>query len=50
MIFFLNNQCESFNSVILEVREKSILGMFENIRIYLMEILRSKREWMRKKK
>ena len=44
----LNNLCESFNSVILDAREKPILGMLENIRIYLMERLRTKKEWMRK--
>ena len=44
----LNNLCESFNSVILDAREKPILGMLENIRICLMERLRTKREWMRK--
>lgn len=45
----LNNLCESFNSVILEAREKPILGMLENIRVYLMERLRTKREWMKKR-
>ncbi|KAL3529671.1 hypothetical protein ACH5RR_008993 [Cinchona calisaya] len=45
----LNNLCESFNSVILEAREKPILGMLENIRMYIMERLRTKREWIRKR-
>lgn len=45
----LNNLCESFNSVILETREKPIRGMLENIRVYLMERLRTKREWMKKR-
>ncbi|XP_027076894.1 uncharacterized protein [Coffea arabica] len=44
----LNNLCESFNSIIMDAREKPILGMFETIRIYLMERLRTKREWMKK--
>ena len=35
--------------MILDAREKPILGMLENIRIYLMERLRTKREWMRKR-
>lgn len=29
--------CESFNSVILEAREKLIVSMLEDIHIYLME-------------
>ncbi|KAL3503125.1 hypothetical protein ACH5RR_037574 [Cinchona calisaya] len=45
----LNNLCETFNSVILETREKPILGMLENIRMYLMERLGTKREWIRKR-
>ncbi|XP_027085097.1 uncharacterized protein [Coffea arabica] len=45
----LNNLCESFNLVIVDAREKPILGMLENIRVYLMERLRTKREWMKKR-
>ncbi|XP_071917224.1 uncharacterized protein [Coffea arabica] len=45
----LNNLCESFNAVILEVREKPILGMLETLRIYLMDRMRIKREWMKKR-
>ena len=45
----LNNLSESFNYVILEAREKPIIGMLENIRIYLMERQMTKREWMRKR-
>ncbi|XP_027171989.1 uncharacterized protein LOC113771616 [Coffea eugenioides] len=44
----LNNLCESFNSVIMDAREKPILGMLETIRIYLMERFRTKREWIKK--
>ncbi|KAH7849908.1 hypothetical protein Vadar_024820 [Vaccinium darrowii] len=32
----LNNLCEGFNSTILEAREKPIISMVEDIRIYLM--------------
>ncbi|XP_071924837.1 uncharacterized protein [Coffea arabica] len=45
----LNNLCESFNSVILEAREKPVLGMLETIRIYLMDRMWIKREWMKKR-
>ena len=37
-----------FNSGIINVSEKPILGMFEVNRIYLMERLRTKKEWMKK--
>ncbi|KAL3504701.1 hypothetical protein ACH5RR_034542 [Cinchona calisaya] len=46
----LNNLRESFNSMILEAQEKPILDMLENIRMYLMERLRTKGEWIRKRK
>ena len=45
----LNNLCESFNAVILEAREKPILGMLETIRVYLMDRVWIKREWMKKR-
>ncbi|KAL3520854.1 hypothetical protein ACH5RR_019003 [Cinchona calisaya] len=45
----LNNLCESFNSVILEAQEKPILDMLENIRMCLMERLRTRRERTRKR-
>ncbi|XP_027165709.1 uncharacterized protein LOC113765678 [Coffea eugenioides] len=45
----LNNLCESFNAVILEAREKPILGMLETLRIYLMDRMRMKKEWMKKR-
>lgn len=32
----LNNLCEGFNSTILEAREKAIISMAEDIRLYLM--------------
>ncbi|KAL3522379.1 hypothetical protein ACH5RR_015213 [Cinchona calisaya] len=43
----LNNLCESFNSAILEAKEKPILGL-ETIRHYLMVRIEEKREWMKK--
>lgn len=45
---FLNNLCESFNSMILDAREETIPQILENNRIYLMERLQTKREWMKK--
>ena len=32
----VNNMCECFNSVIVEAREKPIVSMLEDIRVYLM--------------
>ncbi|KAL4329681.1 hypothetical protein AHAS_Ahas13G0324400 [Arachis hypogaea] len=32
----VNNMCECFNSIIVEVREKPIMSMLEDIRIYLI--------------
>ncbi|KAL4337366.1 hypothetical protein AHAS_Ahas12G0103000 [Arachis hypogaea] len=32
----VNNMCECFNSVIVEAREKSIVSMLEDIRVYLI--------------
>jgi hypothetical protein len=33
----LNNMCECFNSKIIEVRQKPIISLVEDIRIYLMK-------------
>ncbi|KAG8390948.1 hypothetical protein BUALT_Bualt01G0136600 [Buddleja alternifolia] len=40
----LNNVCETFNSNILDARDKSILTMFEWIREYLMKRLQENRD------
>lgn len=40
----LNNLCEGFNSTILEAREKPIVSMMEEIRLYLMNRFRKNRE------
>ncbi|RYR28220.1 hypothetical protein Ahy_B01g052341 [Arachis hypogaea] len=34
----VNNMCECFNSVIVEAREKPIVSMLEDIRVYLMNM------------
>ncbi|KAM3355690.1 hypothetical protein P3S68_022403 [Capsicum galapagoense] len=44
----LNNLCESFNSVILHVKDKHIWTMTKSIRIYLMSRLQKNREKMMK--
>ena len=44
----LNNLCESFNSTILDARQKPILDMLETIRFYLMVRIEKKREWIKK--
>ncbi|KAM3218093.1 hypothetical protein P3L10_022622 [Capsicum annuum] len=44
----LNNLCESFNSVLLHVRDKHIWTMIESIRIYLMSRLQKNRAKMMK--
>ncbi|KAL0308872.1 UNVERIFIED_CONTAM: hypothetical protein Sradi_5829500, partial [Sesamum radiatum] len=44
----VNNLCESFNSYILEARDKPIISMFEWIRTKLMMRLQQKREGMEK--
>ncbi|KAG8370535.1 hypothetical protein BUALT_Bualt14G0127100 [Buddleja alternifolia] len=44
----LNNLCESFNSGILEGRNKPFLNMVEALRVYLMKRLQSKRDCMAK--
>lgn len=40
----LNNLCESFNSTLLYVRERPILTMLEEIRVYLMKMIVIRRE------
>ncbi|XP_022850584.1 uncharacterized protein LOC111372463 [Olea europaea var. sylvestris] len=40
----LNNLCESFNSTIVAAREKPILTMLEDIRVYLMRRIVARRE------
>ncbi|XP_060167418.1 uncharacterized protein LOC132598512 isoform X2 [Lycium barbarum] len=42
----LNNLCESFNSVLLHVRDKHIWTMIESIRIYMMSRLQKNRDKM----
>ena len=44
----MNNLSESFNSMILEVRDKPIIAMLEWIRVRLMTIMYSKRIWIEK--
>lgn len=44
----LNNVCESFNATIFQARFKSILGMLESIRTYLMTRHEVKEVWARK--
>ena len=39
-----NNMCETFNGVLLEARSKPIIGMFEDIRQYVMRRLVVKRD------
>ncbi|XP_055807040.1 uncharacterized protein LOC129875840 [Solanum dulcamara] len=43
-----NNLCESFNSVLLPVRDKHIWTMIESIRIYMMSRLQKNRDKMMK--
>ena len=45
----LNNLCESFNSKIIDARDKSILTMCEMIRRYLMKSIPRNRDTMLKK-
>ncbi|KAL4288164.1 hypothetical protein AHAS_Ahas19G0258800 [Arachis hypogaea] len=33
----VNNMCEVFNSILVEVREKPIVTMLEDIRVYIMK-------------
>ncbi|XP_019181995.1 PREDICTED: uncharacterized protein LOC109177148 [Ipomoea nil] len=44
---FLNNLCESFNSSILNARDKHIMTMVECLRIYLMKRMQRNRDKMR---
>ena len=44
----MNNLSESFNSMILEARDKPIIAMLEWIRVRLMTIMYSKRIWIEK--
>ncbi|KAL0014690.1 hypothetical protein SO802_001759 [Lithocarpus litseifolius] len=44
----LNNLCETFNSKIVEAREKSLVNMLETIRRYLMVRIRKHRDSMAK--
>ncbi|KAL5716858.1 hypothetical protein ACHQM5_009972 [Ranunculus cassubicifolius] len=41
-----NNMCESFNKTILDVRPNTIIEMFEDIRLYVMERMQRKRDDM----
>ena len=42
----LNNLCESFNAAIIGARDKPILSMLEDIRVYLMRRLNARRQYM----
>ena len=42
----LNNLCESFNAAIITARDKPILSMLEDIRVYLMRMLNARRQYM----
>ncbi len=42
-----NNMCETFNANIMEARHKSIVAMFEEIRIYVMNRFRERRKFGR---
>lgn len=44
----INNFCESLNSKILHARSMPILGMLEWLRIYMMQRLQNKRNWIAK--
>ena len=44
----MNNLSESFNSMILEARDKPIIAMLEWIRVRLMTIMYSKRIGIKK--
>ena len=45
---YVNNLSESFNSMILEARDKPIIAMLEWIRVRLMTIMYSKRIGIKK--
>ena len=42
----LYNLCKSFNATIVRVRDKPILSMLEEIRVYLMRRLNVMRQYM----
>ena len=42
----LNNLCESFNAAIIGARDKPILSMLKDIRVYLMRRLNARRQYM----
>uniref|UniRef100_A0A2N9EMB4 SWIM-type domain-containing protein n=1 Tax=Fagus sylvatica TaxID=28930 RepID=A0A2N9EMB4_FAGSY len=44
----VNNMCESFNGVILKARQKPIIGLVEDIRLYLMRRFEACREGIKK--
>ncbi|XVF45867.1 hypothetical protein PTKIN_Ptkin02bG0241900 [Pterospermum kingtungense] len=43
-----NNMCEAFNSILVNARQKSIITMLEEIRIFVMEKIVEKREFVNK--
>ena len=44
----LNNLCESFNVTLVEARQKPILSMLEDIRVYLMQMMNARGSYMSK--
>ena len=38
----LNNLCELFNATLIEARQKPILSMLEDIRVYMMRRMKMK--------
>jgi hypothetical protein len=44
----VNNMCESFNGVILKARQKPIIGLVEDIRLYLLRRFEACREGIKK--
>lgn len=50
-VVHLSHWCRAYfrEGTILDVRSRLILGMFESIRLYLLSMQNSKREWIRKK-
>ena len=44
----LNNLCESLNETLVEARQKPILSMFEDIKVYLMRRMNVRRIYMTK--
>ena len=43
-----NNMCETFNGVIVEARCKPIISMLEDIRLYVMKMLVTKKQFVNK--